>query len=279
MTPKTALDLTGLKLERPQVWVTAYDFFQAQLAEEAQVDAILVGDSLGMTMLGYDSTLSVTMEDMLYHARVVRRGAPHTVMIVDLPFLSYRTVELALTNAGRLLQETQAEGIKIEGGHRLAETVVSLVAEGIPVIGHLGLTPQSVHTMGGYRVQARSREHIEQLLDDAESLAQAGISALVLEGIPDKVGALVTERIQVPTIGIGAGHATDGQVLVFHDCLGLSAYTPKFVAPFAQGRQVLAEGLKAYRSAVLDRTFPDDDHAYHMAHKEWERFIAGEATR
>ncbi len=263
----------ALKSQRPQVWVTAYDFFQAQLAQAALLDAILVGDSLGMTMLGYDSTLAVTMDDMVYHARVVRRGAPQTVMVVDLPFLSYRNQENALTNAGRLIQETLADAVKLEGGRRLAETVRALVLEGIPVVGHLGLTPQSVHTMGGYKVQARTTEGIVELLDDAESLAQAGITALVLEGIPDRVAALVTERIHAPTIGIGAGQGTDGQVLVFHDCLGLSAHTPKFVAPFSEGRRLLMEGLQKYRSAVLEHQFPDDDHAYHITSREWERFM------
>lgn len=261
-----------LKAQRPQVWLTAYDFIQAQLAEAASMDAILVGDSLGMTMLGYSNTLAVTTDDMVYHARVVRRGAPQTVMVVDLPFLTYRSPEIALTNAGRLMQEASADAVKLEGGRRVAECVQRLVSEGIPVVGHLGLTPQSVHIMGGYRVQAKTEEAIVQILDDAQSVVQAGITALVLEGIPDRVAELITERIAVPSIGIGAGQATDGQVLVFHDCLGLSERTPKFVTPFAQGRQVLGQGLEQYREAVLNGTFPDSDHAYHIADKEWARF-------
>lgn len=275
--PKTTLDLVSLKSERPQVWITAYDFLQAELAEAAEMDAILVGDSLGMTMLGFDSTLPVTIEDMLYHARVVRRGAPNTVMIVDLPFLTYTSPESALANAGRLMQDARADAVKLEGGKRLAESVRRLVAEGIPVIGHLGLTPQSLHIMGGYRVQARTQEQIAELLDDAQILVQAGISALVLEGIPDQVASFVTKRLSVPTIGIGAGVGTDGQVLVFHDCLGLSKRSPKFVALFAQGRQVFSEGLEHYRKAVLTRTFPDAEHAYHIAGTDWQRFLDGES--
>jgi 3-methyl-2-oxobutanoate hydroxymethyltransferase len=271
--PRTVQDLRGLKSERPQVWITAYDFFQAALAQSTAMDAILVGDSLGMTMLGYANTLPVTLDDMIYHARVVRRGAPDTAMIVDLPFLTYATVDACVSNAGRIMQASQADAVKIEGGERLAESVAKLVAEGIPVIGHLGLTPQSVHTMGGYRVQARTETAIETLLQDAASLQDAGISALVLEGIPDRVAQVVTDRLAIPTIGIGAGVATNGQVLVFHDCLGLSERLPKFAQPFADGRHVLAEGLQAYRKAVLDQTFPDSEHAYHLSDKVWERVL------
>jgi 3-methyl-2-oxobutanoate hydroxymethyltransferase len=272
--PKTANDLSNLKAERRQVWITAYDYTQARLAGAAMVDAILVGDSLGMTMLGYSTTLPVTLDDMVYHSRVVRRGAPDTVMVVDLPFLTYRDPDAALSSAGRLIQESLADAVKIEGGARLAPTVERLVAEGIPVVGHLGLTPQSVHTMGGFRVQARTADQIIALVADAKALVQAGISVLVLEGIPDRVAGHVTERVSVPTVGIGAGAATDGQVLVFHDCLGLSERSPKFVTPFADGSAVLAEGLARYREAVAAGAFPTEAHAYHISDAEWARFVA-----
>ncbi len=271
--PKTVRELFQLKGQRPQVWITAYDFTQAELAASAAVDAILVGDSLGMTMLGYSTTLPVTVEDMVYHSRVVRRAARDTVLIVDLPFLSYRDPTTALLSAGRIVQEAAADAVKLEGGARTVPVVEHLVAEGIPVIGHLGLTPQSVHRMGGYRVQARTADTIQTLVADASQLAAAGISALVLEGIPDRVAAYVTQSVAVPTIGIGAGSATDGQVLVFHDCVGLSARTPKFVTPFAQAREALLEGIRKYREAVIGGAFPDAQHSYHVSDQEWDRFV------
>ncbi len=271
--PKTARELLHLKGQRPQVWITAYDFTQAELAQSAAVDAILVGDSLGMTMLGYSTTLPVTVDDMVYHSRVVRRAASDTLLIVDMPFLSYRDPATALVNAGRIMQEAAADAVKLEGGARIIPVVEHLVAEGIPVIGHLGLTPQSVHRMGGYRVQARTADAVHTLVEDARQLAAAGISALVLEGIPDRVAALVTHTVTVPTIGIGAGSATDGQVLVFHDCVGLSARTPKFVTPFAHGREALLQGIRSYREAVIGGTFPDAQHSYHITDEEWDHFV------
>ncbi|MBX5468222.1 MAG: 3-methyl-2-oxobutanoate hydroxymethyltransferase [Firmicutes bacterium] len=271
--PKTAQDIRGLKGVRRQTWITAYDYVQAQLAELAEIDVILVGDSLGMTTLGYPTTLPVTVRDMMHHARIVRRGAPNTPMIVDMPFLSYTDPNQALRNAGRFIQGCGAEGVKLEGGRRILPQVEALVAEGIPVVGHLGLTPQSVHRFGGYRVQARAAEAIRELVEDAESLAEAGVIAIVLEGIPDRVAEYVTRRVPVPTIGIGAGNQTDGQVLVFHDCVGLSARLPKFAKPFADVRTVMVTGLAQYREAVLTQSFPDEAHAYHLADEEWERFL------
>jgi len=268
----TAPDLRRQKGGTPLVWLTAYDFPGAQLAEEAGVDVILVGDSVGTTVLGYPSTIPVTMDDMVYHAKMVRRGAPHTMMIVDLPFLSYVTPEIALQNAGRLMQEALADGVKLEGGRSILPVIDALVQHEIPVVGHLGLTPQSIHRMGGYRVQARTADAIEALVDDAQALADHGIIALVLEGIPDRVAQYVTESIPVPTIGIGAGHQTDGQVLVFHDCLGLSSSYPKFAKPFAHVRQAMLEGITQYRREVTERQFPDETHSYHVPDKEWQEF-------
>lgn len=276
--PKNLRDLMHLKTQRRQVWITAYTYGQAQLAEEAQVDAILVGDSLGMTVLGHPTTLPVTVDDMLYHSRMVRRGAPATTILVDLPFLSYRDPETALVNAGRLMQMAQVDAVKLEGGARLAETVRRLVDEGIPVVGHIGLTPQSVHTMGGFRVQARTSDQVHKLLADVAALNAAGVSAIVLEGIPDRVAALASQRSAVPTIGIGAGAGTDGQILVFHDCVGLSPRTPKFVTPFVNGRETLASGLVQYRDAVLSGSFPAEKHTYHITDEEWQKVLDDEGT-
>lgn len=276
--PRSAQDILHLKGIRRQSWMTAYDFPQAQMVAAAGIDVILVGDTLGMTMLGYPTTLPVTLDDMLYHARTVRRGAPDTALIVDLPFLTYTTVETALANGGRLIAEAGADGVKLEGGRRVAEIIQRLVAEAIPVIGHLGLTPQSVHKMGGYRVQARSADDIVTLVDDAVCLAQAGVSAIVLEGIPNRVAEHVTQKISVPTIGIGAGNQVDGQVLVFHDCMGISPAVPKFVNRFASARDHIVQGLQAYSAAVREQTFPDDSHSYHISDAEWEKFLAATET-
>lgn len=272
----TAQKLKEAKGGDPQVWITAYDYTQGQLAEASGVDVILVGDSVGTTVMGYDSTLPVTLDDMVYHAKLVRRGAPNTMMVVDLPFLTYSSPKDAIRSAGRLMQEALADSVKLEGGRRMLEAVDALIRNDIPVVGHLGLTPQSVHAMGGYRVQARTQNSIQNLVDDARALADHGIAALVLEGIPDRVAAYVTENIPVPTIGIGAGNKTDGQVLVFHDCLGLSSRYPKFAKPFADLKGAILEGLNQYQAEVRARSFPDDDHSYHVADKEWDAFWSQE---
>ncbi|AUW94177.1 3-methyl-2-oxobutanoate hydroxymethyltransferase [Sulfobacillus thermotolerans] len=269
----TAPQLRSLKGTRPITWITAYDVVQAQVAEEAAIDVILVGDSLGMTTLGYESTIPVTLDDMLRHAAMVRRGAPHTMMIVDLPYLTYYNKDIALASAGRIMQQTLANGVKLEGGQAILPVVDALIQEKIPVIGHLGLTPQSVHTMGGYKVQAKSSSAIEELVQDAQALSEHGVSAIVLEGIPDRVAAYVTAHIEAPTIGIGAGPDVDGQVLVFHDCLGLSSSLPKFARPFADIRHAMIAGLQSYRDSVINRTFPQDAESYHLPDSEWEKFI------
>ncbi len=268
----TAQKLKESKGQEPQAWLTAYDFTQAQLAEEAGIDVILVGDSVGTTAMGYDSTLPVTLDDMVYHARLVRRGAPKTMMVADLPYLSYTTPEQALQSAARLVKEALADAVKLEGGRRVLKQVDALILNDIPVVGHLGLTPQSVHAMGGYKVQARTHQAMADLVDDARALHDHGVCSVVLEGIPDRVAAYVTEAIGVPTIGIGAGNRTDGQVLVFHDCLGLSSRYPKFAKPFANLRQIILDGMGAFVSEVRSRSFPDDSHSYHVTDKEWETF-------
>lgn len=269
----TAPQIEQLKSQRSQVWITAYDFTQGQIAEASEMDAILVGDSLGMTVLGYSSTLPVTLADMIHHARVVRRGAPNTFMAVDLPFLTYATPHEALKNAGQLVQECGADAIKIEGGRNLLPIVECLLSQNIPVIGHLGLTPQSVNRMGGYRVQAKSSEAITALVKDAHLLSAVGISALVLEGIPDRVAEFITNAIPIPTIGIGAGPHVDGQVLVYHDALGLSSSYPKFAKPFTRLRELAITGLTQYREETLAGQFPDAAHSYHLSDDEWQRFL------
>jgi 3-methyl-2-oxobutanoate hydroxymethyltransferase len=244
--------------------LTAYDYPTARAVDEAGIDVILVGDSLGMVVLGHPTTLPVTMEDMLHHSRAVVRGVMRAQVVVDLPFMSYQVGrEDALRNAGRLVKEGGAEAVKMEGGHELLDSVEALVAAGIPVMGHLGLTPQAYHRMGGYRIQARRAEEADRLLKDAAALERAGIFALVLEGIPAGVAQRVTESLAVPTIGIGAGPCCDGQVLVSHDMLGLQEeISPKFVKRYIQGRQLFVEAMRRFRDEVRAGAFPAAEHTY-----------------
>ena len=245
--------------------LTAYDYSAARLADEAGMEVVLVGDSLAQTVLGYDSTVAVTVEEMLHHARAVRRGVRRALMVVDLPFGSYHVSdEQALANAIRVLKEGGAEAVKLEGGRPRAGLVRKLVEAQIPVLGHIGLTPQSVHAFGGYRVQGRTLDSANELLSDAEALEEAGAFAMVLEGMPRELAAIVTRRLRIPTIGIGAGPDCDGQILVFHDLVGLS-FTPaaKFVRSYANLRQVIEQALTRFRSDVEAGTYPDDRESYH----------------
>ncbi|HTR97673.1 MAG TPA: 3-methyl-2-oxobutanoate hydroxymethyltransferase [Candidatus Acidoferrales bacterium] len=244
--------------------VTAYDFPMAKLADQARADILLVGDSLGTVVLGYDSTLPVTMGDMLHHVKAVTRAAPAALVVADLPFLSYQvSVEQAIANAGRLVQEGGADAVKLEGGERVAESVRRIVEAGIPVMGHLGLTPQSVLAFGGYKVQARGEADQERLVREARALAAGGCFAIVLEGIPAKLGALVSRELDVPTIGIGAGPGCDGQVLVSHDLLGLYlGHTPRFVRRYAELGDVMREAFARFLADVKARRFPDEKESY-----------------
>ncbi len=244
--------------------LTAYDVSTARAVDDAGIDIVLVGDSLGMVVLGYPTTLPVTMDEMAHHARAVARGISRALLVVDLPFMSYQVSrEDALRNAGRLVKEDGAEAVKLEGGREVAGTVEALVAAGIPVMGHLGLTPQAYHQMGGYRVQARSAEEADRLLKDASALERAGIFALVLEGIPAEVARRVTQALSVPTIGIGAGPFCDGQVLVTHDMLGLQTdLSPKFVKRYANARELFVEAMRQYRDEVRSGAFPGPEHSY-----------------
>jgi 3-methyl-2-oxobutanoate hydroxymethyltransferase len=244
--------------------LTAYDYPMARAVDEAGIDVILVGDTVGMVILGHPTTLPVTMDDMVHHSQAVVRGVARAQVVVDLPFMSYQVGrEDALRNAGRLVKDGGAEAVKLEGGQEVLDSVEALVGAGIPVMGHLGLTPQAYHRMGGYRVQARSAEEADRLLKDASALERAGIFALVLEGIPAAVARRVTETLAVPTIGIGAGPFCDGQVLVTHDMLGLQEdLSPKFVKRYAQGRQLFVEAMRRFADEVRAGAFPAAEHTY-----------------
>lgn len=246
------------------VSLTAYDYSMAQAVDAAGIQLIIVGDSLGMTMLGYDSTIPVTMDDMVHHTKAVVRGVESALVVADMPFLSYQvSLSDAVAHAGRLIKEAGAGAVKIEGGAFRAETIQHLIANGIPVMGHIGLTPQSVRAFGGYKVQGRTGEAAETLKADAQRLADAGIFALVLEGIPAPLAEEITQSIAVPTVGIGAGPACDGQVLVVHDLLGLySDFTPKFVKRYADLGAAMRTAFAAYKAEVEDGTFPGDEHCY-----------------
>jgi 3-methyl-2-oxobutanoate hydroxymethyltransferase len=260
----TVRDLRTLK-ERGErfVMLTAYDYPTARILDEAGVPVLLVGDSVANNVLGYESTLPVTMEEMLHHTRAVARGARNALIVGDMPFLSYQTsVEEGIRNAGRFLKEGGAHAVKLEGP--MLELAAALTDRGIPVMGHLGLTPQSVHTMGGYRVQGRSEEDARRLLDQAQALEKAGIFSVVLEGIPTTLAAQITQSLSVPTIGIGAGPNCDAQVLVINDLLGMGfGPYPKFVKPYADLRGEITRAVQSFRDDVAAGVFPDDAHSYH----------------
>ncbi len=262
--PRTVLDLPKWKAEgRRLVMLTCYDAMFARLVAE-EVDILLVGDSLNQVIAGQETTLSATLDQMIYHAAAVRRGAPGSLLFVDMPFLTYQiTVAEAIRNAGRVLQETGADGVKLEGGRVMAETVRAMVDRGIPVMGHLGLTPQSVHALGGYRVQGRTAEAAERLVDDARALEQAGACATVLELLPTEVARRVSAGVQIPTIGIGAGIGCDGQVLVLHDMLGLNeGFAPKFLKRYAELGASVRAAVRDYAGEVRAGRYPGPEHSF-----------------
>lgn len=264
VTPRTLIEKKQRK--EPITALTAYDYPTARLVDEAGLDVVLVGDSVAMTVLGHDSTLSLTVEEMLHHARAVRRGVQRAFLVIDMPYGSYHLGSReTLRHALRFVKEAGAEAVKIEGGRRRASLVEDLVAAEIPVVGHIGLTPQSVLQMSGYRVQGRSLPEIDELLADAAALERAGVAALVLEGIPREVAEQITAAAKIPTIGIGAGPSCDGQILVFHDLFRLTFDRPaKFVRSFGDAGSLLRSGIEQYRHAVEDRTFPGDSESYHL---------------
>jgi 3-methyl-2-oxobutanoate hydroxymethyltransferase len=247
------------------VAMTAYDVLFARLLEEAGVDLILVGDSLGQVVLGYETTIPVTLDEMIHHARAVKRGAPGTIVVLDMPFMSYQaSTEDALRNAGRALKATGVEAVKLEGGHeRTCAAIHDLVAAGIPVMGHIGLTPQSVHALGGYRVQGRGDAEAARIRAEAHALQEAGVFSIVLELLPTDLAREISGSLTVPTIGIGAGAGCDGQVLVLYDALGLNpGFTPKFLKRFAALHDVALEGVRAYAREVREGTYPDAQHSF-----------------
>ncbi|MDQ5848411.1 MAG: 3-methyl-2-oxobutanoate hydroxymethyltransferase [Pseudomonadota bacterium] len=243
--------------------LTAYDYPSAKLVAEAGVDLILVGDSLGMVVLGYDSTIPVTMEDMVHHTRAARRGAPEVFLIADLPFLSYGTVEQALASSARLMKEAGADSVKLEGGAEVVPIVEALVRAGVPVLGHVGLTPQTASSLGGYKLQGKDEANARRILDGAVALEQAGVWGVVLELVPAQLARLVTARTSVPTIGIGAGADCDGQVLVFHDLVGLfSGFTPTFVKRYAEAGNTIRDAVARYAEEVRSGAFPAEQQSF-----------------
>lgn len=261
--------------QQPITMLTAYDFSGATLADRAEMDIILVGDSLGMVMLGYDSTVPVTMAEMVHHCRAVARGAKFAFLVGDMPFMSYQAdVAEAVRNAGRFLQEADMEAVKLEGGREVVDTIRAIVRAGIPVMGHIGLTPQSVSALGGYRVQGKTAVSAQRLLADAQALEEAGCFSIVLEAIPAPVAAAISERLSIPTLGIGAGAQCDGQVLVYHDLLGLfDRMQPRFVKQYAAIGETIAEALSAYRKDVVNGRFPATEHTYEMPSEELDQFL------
>ncbi|HEY6118175.1 MAG TPA: 3-methyl-2-oxobutanoate hydroxymethyltransferase [Candidatus Dormibacteraeota bacterium] len=261
----TVLDVQRFKDEgRRFAMLTAYDYLSARILDEAGIPILLVGDSLGMVMLGHPTTLPVTMEDMLHHAKAVSRGARQALLVGDMPFMSYQaSIEQAITNAGRFVQEAGMHAVKLEGGGRVIEITKRLTEIGIPVMGHLGLTPQFVHQMGGFKVQGKTDRQAAQILADSKALEQAGAFSLVLEGVPSKLAATITNSLRIPTIGIGAGPACDGQVLVFHDFVGLTTgKAPKFVKRYANLADEISRAAGAFVEDVREGRFPGPEHEY-----------------
>jgi 3-methyl-2-oxobutanoate hydroxymethyltransferase len=263
--PLTVTDLLTMKVAgRRIVVLTCYDAVFARLLEQAGVDVLLVGDSLNQVVAGHETTLSTTLDQMIYHAAAVRRGSHRALVFVDLPFLTYQiSIPEAIRNAGQVLQETGAHGVKLEGGSHMAETVAALVDRGIPVMGHLGLTPQSVHALGGYRVQGREEKGADRMLQDAKALEAAGACAIVLELIPAPLAARISKSLTIPTIGIGAGPGCDGQVLVLHDMLGLNEqFAPKFLKHYAELGESVREAVRSYAADVRDGKYPGKEHSF-----------------
>jgi 3-methyl-2-oxobutanoate hydroxymethyltransferase len=254
--------------------LTGYDYPTALALDQVGIDAILVGDSLGMVVLGYENTLPVTMDEMLHHCRAVARGTRTALLIGDMPFMSYQVSPAeAVRNAGRFLQEGGMEAVKLEGGKERLEAICSIVGAGIPVMGHLGLTPQSVNLLGGFHSQGRTAETAARLLEDALLLEEAGCFSVVLESVPSRLARLVSKRLSIPTIGIGAGAGCDGQVLVTHDLLGLfDRFTPKFVRKYADFHNEMRSAFKAFITDVQNRSFPADEHTFEMPDEEWNTF-------
>ena len=263
----TVASLRERKLRHePITCLTAYDYPSARLIDEAAIDIVLVGDSLAMTILGYENTLSVTVDEMLHHTTAARRGVKQALLVADMPYGSYHaSPDEAIRNAARFIKEAGAEAVKIEGGEKRAELIRRIIDAEIPVTGHIGLTPQSVNVMGGYKVQGKSLAAVEQLMRDAVALDRAGVACIYLEGIPREVAAMITAEVAAPTIGIGAGPDCDGQVLVYHDLLNLTFTPPaKFVRRYGDAAELISQAAQAFRADVLSRQYPSDEESYHL---------------
>jgi len=270
----TPVDIQAMKNEGKKItMLTAYDYPMALLEDRAGIDIILVGDSLGMTVLGYENTIPVTMDEMIHHTKAVSRGAKYALILGDMPFMSYNTSERdAIFNAGRFMKEAKADAVKLEGGASVKEIVKAIVKAGIPVMGHIGLTPQTISMLGGFKVQGKDAQAAQKIIDDALELEEAGAFSVLLEAVPAPIAKMVTERLKVPTIGIGAGVHCDGQVLVVHDMLGLfDRFTPKFAKRYVNLSEVILNAFNAYREEVLTGKFPTDHHSFHIDEKELKK--------
>ena len=274
---KNTVHLFRDKKERgePLTMLTAYDFPTAKAVDSAGIDSILVGDSLGMVVLGYENTIPVTMEEMLHHSKAVSRGASRALLIGDMPFMSYQvSVENAVLNAGRFLQEAGMDAVKLEGGKERLEAIQAIIGAGIPVLGHLGLTPQSVHKLGGFKAQGKTADAANLILEDALLLEKAGCFGIVLESVPKRVAAFISQKLRIPTIGIGAGQECDGQVLVIHDLIGLyDSFTPKFVKQYATLHNDMQKAIGEFQREVQDKKFPTQEHTFSINDKEWDLFL------
>lgn len=274
MAKKNIIDFAEMKLKGEKVtWITAYDFPTANLVEQAGIDMILVGDSLGMVVYGYPGTIPVTMDQMIYHTEAVRRGAPNTFVIGDMPFLSYhKSVEDAISNAGRFYKEASVDAIKLEGGKRVVPQIRGIVDSGMVVVGHIGLTPQSSAQLGGFKPQGNTAEQAMALLEDAKAIEAAGCALLLVEGVPPETGKVITEALSIPVYGIGAGPYCDGQVIIVSDMLGLfEIFTPKFVKKYANLAEVMREAFREYAREIREGKFPTQEHCYKMRAGEKEK--------
>ena len=274
---KVTLGTLFSKMEKgvPITMLTCYDYPTACFMEQAGIDILLVGDSLGMTVLGYDSTLPVTMDIMVAHAQAVRRGAPDAWLIGDMPYMTYQpSIESAIRNAGRFMAEAACDAIKLEGGTEVADRVEAVAKAGIPVMGHLGLTPQSVSALGGFRVQGRTAAQARKIVDDAKALEEAGAFAILLEMVPERVCALITERAEVPIISLGSGPNADGQLLIFHDMFGLyPKFTPRMARVYGDAGKIIVDGLQQYAEDVIDRVFPQRENWFTMKDEAYEDLL------
>ena len=277
----TIFDLLSRKGQQPVSMLTAYDYNTARTIDEAGIDMILVGDSLGNVMLGYENTLAVTVDDMIHHGKAVCRGAKQAFVVIDMPFMSYQaSVEEAVRNAGRIMKETNCQAVKLEGGVEYADRIKAITQAGIPVVAHIGLTPQSFNALGGYKVQGKSLEQAQKLIQDAEAVAEAGAFAFTLECVPAPLAKLITEQTDALTIGIGAGNGCDGQVLVYQDMLGFTdGFVPKFVKKYADLHSVMLEAFKQYKQECANRSFPEVSQSYAISDEVMQALFEVEEVR